>query len=187
MRKEEEEGEGEAAAPRRDGGGRGPVQPQGGPGRLPQVRDGAAGGAAGALPERLAGAHPVSARQRAGGLWAEGCSDRAGSDGFTLKWVWGSLFTPQMLFGFSFHPSHAFYLLFSPLRYFLSSLFTPQGVFAFSFHSSDAFCHLFSPLRRHFGLSFSPPGTFWLLFPPLRCFLALLFPPQMFFAFSFHP
>lgn len=54
--------------PRSDGGGgRGSLQPQGGSGRLPQVRDGAAGGAAGALPERLAGAHPVSARQRAGG------------------------------------------------------------------------------------------------------------------------
>lgn len=57
MRNEEEE----AVAPRSDGGA-GRVQPEGGSGRVPQVRDGAAGGAAGALPERLAGAHPVSER-----------------------------------------------------------------------------------------------------------------------------
>lgn len=61
MRKEEEE-EGAEEEAARGHGGRGRVQPQGGSGRFPEMRDGAAGGAARAVPERLAGPHPVSAR-----------------------------------------------------------------------------------------------------------------------------
>ncbi|XP_053818606.1 ceramide-1-phosphate transfer protein isoform X1 [Vidua chalybeata] len=121
--------------------------------------------------------------------------------GFFSAGVWqGCLFPPQVLFGFSFHPSAVslagvwqgslsppsdlFCLLISPLICFLGSLFTspiffpifsPHVVFGFSFPRSGAFWVLFSPLSSFFGrglagFSFPPSDLFCLLVSPLSCF-----------------